>query len=79
MKKYKCFLVFSLKCHKKVIFVHMSKKNTSPEREFFTLQLLYKAFFHKIIPFQSKFSLKIPCFNFGNAKKNLERGDTPEI
>ena len=63
MKKYKCFLVFSLKCHKKVIFVHISKKNTSPEREFFTLQLLYKAFFHKIIPFQSKFSLKIPCFN----------------
>ena len=69
MKKYKCFLVFSLKCHKKVIFFHISKKNTSPEREFFTLQLLYKAFFHKIIPFQSKFSLKIPCFNFGNAKK----------
>ena len=59
MKKYKRFLSNV----KMVIFVHISKKNTSPEREFFTLQLLYKAFFHKIIPFQSKFSLKIPCFN----------------
>ena len=66
--------MFSLKCHKKVIFVHISENNAPSEREFFTLQLLYKAFFHKIIPFQSKFSLKIPCFNFGNAKKYLEGG-----
>ena len=70
--------MFSLKCHKKVIFVHISKTNTPSETEFFTLQLLYKAFFHKIIPFQSKFSLKIPCFNFGNAKKNLEGGEISE-
>ena len=53
MKKYECFLWNAIK---KVIFVHISKKNTSSEREFFTLQLLYKAFFHKIIPFQSSFS-----------------------
>ena len=66
--------MFSLKCHKKVIFVHISKKTTSSEREFFTLQLLYKAFFHKIIPSQSKFSLKIPCFNFGNPKKKSGKG-----
>ena len=56
------------------MFVHISEKNASSEREVFTLQLLYKTFFHKIIPFQSKFSLKIPCFNFGSAKKNLEGG-----
>ena len=61
-----------------MIFVHISKKNTSSEREFFTLQLLYKTFFHKIIPFQSKFSLKIPCFNFGNAKKKSGGGEISE-
>ena len=70
--------MFSLRCHKKVIFVHISNQNTPSEREFFTLRLLYKGFFHKIIPFQSKFSLKIPCFNFGNAKKIWRGGEISE-